>query len=588
MAGRLLEVCSNADPRGMAARDRIRLIVCYAQMPGGQTPGFFIEGIHVSLNRKKSLARRDLLTAESGTIFKTGQGAPSIALAYANTYFLGMSNLGFQTLYALFNADPDCICERVFMPDARVDSSSSVAKPLRTVESGRIVHDFDALAFSISFENDYLHVLPLLDLAGIPFLAKDRSESDPIVIAGGAAITINPEPIRAFCDVLFVGEAEEAAQEIVEALRAFTTRAEKIEALGKIEGCYISAEVDFSTLPALPSSICPASTRPNSLEERVPLTHLRLYRRRVPENINDVAIQTVIHTPYSEFGKLSLIEVQRGCGRGCKFCAEGFIYTPFRQRDYPLIQQQVLRALKVRDKIGLIGADLLVYPQILDLMKFIHASGGTFSPSSVRVDALSDDIIEQLALSGHRTMAIAPEAGSDEQRHQLNKKFNNAQILDVIERLLKAGIPNIKMYLMIGLPHEEMHHIDEMIQLVDAARQVVLRHAKATGRMGALVLSLNPFIPKPRTPWQVGVFEGIESLEKKITSISKRLLPKGGIRIYHENPFFAYVQALLSNGQVQMSQYLLEVFAQGGALRKALRKFELQKLPQMIPQYFRS
>jgi radical SAM superfamily enzyme YgiQ (UPF0313 family) len=132
------------------------------------------------------------------------------------------------------------------------------------------------------------------------------------------------------------------------------------------------------------------------------------------------------------------------------------------------------------------------------------------------------------------------------------------------------------MYLMIGLPGEEMRHIDEMIALVDAARDVVLRHAKATARMGSLVLSLNPFIPKPRTPYQVGVFEGIESLEKKVSYISKRLLPKGGLRIYHENPFFAYIQALLSNGQAHTSQYLLEVFKNGGALKKSLKKFELR------------
>lgn len=530
----------------------------------------------MSVNRKIVLRARDYLKEENGTIIKSGKGSPSVALVYPNTYYLGMSNLGFQSLYALFNQDPQTVCERVFLPDDVVLHKVSQNQELRALESGRLVRDFDCVAFSISFENDYLYFLNILDLAKIPYHAKDRSDSDPIVIAGGAAITINPEPIRPFCDVLFVGEAEEAVSEMIEVLRSERSRDDKISALGKIEGCYISADVDFSTQPpAIASSICPASTNPNTLESRVPLSHLRYYKRRVPKDINGFPIETIIHTPYSEFGKLSLIEVQRGCGRGCKFCAEGFIYTPFRERDYELIKKQVLRGLQYRNKIGLIGADLLVYPQILDLMKFIHAQGGTFSPSSVRVDGLTPEIIEQLALSGHQTMAIAPEAGSNELRRQVNKKFDNDSIVRVIGELITAGIPNIKMYIMIGLPNEKDKDIDELILLANAARKEVLSHAKARGRVGSLVLSINPFIPKPRTPYQIGVFEGIESLTDKINRIQKALLPKGGIRIYHENPFFAYVQALLSNGTTQMSEYLLEILKNGGGLKKSLKKFEL-------------
>lgn len=529
----------------------------------------------MSINRKIVLKTRDYLKEENGTIIKNGKGAPSVALVYPNTYYLGMSNLGFQSLYALFNQDPQTVCERVFLPDDVILHKVTQNQELRTLESGRRARDFDAIAFSISFENDYLYFLNILDLAKVPFHAKDRSDSDPIVIAGGAAITINPEPIRPFCDVLFVGEAEEAVSEMIDVLRSERSRDDKISALGKIAGCYVSADVDFSTQPpALVTSVCPASRNPNSLESRVPLSHLRYYKRRVPKDINGFPIETIIHTPYSEFGKLSLIEVQRGCGRGCKFCAEGFIYTPFRERDYELIKKQVLRGLQYRNKIGLIGADLLVYPQILDLMKFIHAQGGTFSPSSVRVDGLTPEIIEQLALSGHQTMAIAPEAGSNELRRQVNKKFDNDSIVRVIGELIAAGIPNIKMYIMIGLPNEKDKDIDELILLADAARTEVLRHAKARGRVGSLVLSINPFIPKPRTPYQIGVFEGIESLTDKINRIQKVLLPKGGIRIYHENPFFAYVQALLSNGTTQMSDYLLEILKNGGRLKKSLKKFE--------------
>ncbi len=531
--------------------------------------------LSMSTNRKQAFKHKDYLSAETGTIIKSFRTATSIALVYPNTYYLGMSNLGFQSLYAWFNRDPQTVCERVFLPDDVVLGNYNVNDPLRSLENNRPVADFDCVAFSISFENDYLYLPKIFEMAGLKFFNHERSESDPIVIAGGAAITINPEPIRPFCDLLFVGEAEEAVDEIVSVLKEDLSRELKIEKLGKIEGMYIAANVDFSNLPTVPSSICPASLKPNIFETRVPLAHLRHYKRRVPKDINAHAVETVVYTPNCEFGKLSLIEVQRGCGRGCKFCAEGFIYTPFRERSFDLIKEQVLRGLKHRDKIGLIGADLLVYPQIIELFDFIHKSGGTFSPSSVRVDGMTDDIVQRLATSGHRTMAIAPEAGSDELRRKTNKKFNNASILSVIDNLIRHDIPNIKMYLMIGLPHETDDDILQTIDMVDNARHVVLSQAKAKGRVGQLTLSLNPFIPKPRTPYQIGNFEGIEKLEAKIDLIKSKLLPKGGIKIYYENPFYAYIQALLSNGTTKVNEYLLSVHKNGGRLKQALKEFEI-------------
>lgn len=532
----------------------------------------------MSTNRKKALKIKDYLEHEEGTIIKRHRGNPSIALVYPNTYYLGMSNLGFQSIYELFNQDPETVCERVFLPDDVVLGEYSKDKPLRTLENKRLIQDMDGLAFSISFENDYLYFLNILDLSHIPFYSQDRGENDPIVLAGGAAITINPEPIRPFCDVFFVGEAEEAIEEITEVLRSDQSREQKISKLGEIEGVYICANMDFSDLPAISSSICPQHAKSNSLEERIPLAHLRKYKRRVPKDINGFPIQTVIHTPYSEFGQLSLIEVQRGCGRGCKFCAEGFIYTPFRQRDFSLIKEQVLQGLKYRNKIGLIGADLLVYPHIIELFEFIHEQGGTFSPSSVRMDALSPEIIEQLRRSGHKTIAIAPEAGSNGLRRKMNKKFDNDSILQAIDRLIQADIPNIKMYLMIGLPGEQQKDIDEMIDLVDQARKLILKHAKIKKRVGNLIMSINPFIPKPRTPFQIGVFEGIDPLQEKLYHIKKKLLPKGGIRIYNENPFYAYIQALLSNGTHHMSDYLMAVFMNKGALKKSLKQFEYKRI----------
>ncbi|EKD52118.1 MAG: radical SAM family protein, partial [uncultured bacterium] len=357
-----------------------------------------------------------------------------------------MSNLGFQTIYKLFNADVDCVCERVFL------DSLEPKQPLRTLETNRPVHESDLVAFSISFENDYLNIPSLLHQANIPLLAMDRREHDPLVLAGGTAITINPEPVRPFFDAFFIGEAEEAIPSLLEVLNSGRSRRDKLERLSQIDGCVASHQVQ--NLQKRHDMICPSAKSLPAYNIRVDQEQLTQYRRHHIENLNRYPTHTVIHTPHTEFGDTSLIEVQKGCDYGCKFCAECFVAAPFRERSLDMIQSQICRALKHRKRIGLIGTSLLKHADFQGICEFIHAAGGTFTPSSLRANDLTDSVIALLTLSGHKTVSLAPEAGTDRLRFSLNKKITNSVLLEKIRLLADSGMHRIKLYFMIGLPHE--------------------------------------------------------------------------------------------------------------------------------------
>ena len=360
-------------------------------------------------------------------------------------------------------------------------------------------------------------------------------------------------------------------------MRSNISRSEKLNQLENITGCYVGANIQEQCTPSNQNKICIARPYPGTLNNRCSPEHLKQYKRAITKDINQYPTQTVIHTPYTEFGQSSLIELQRGCQYGCKFCAECFVATPFRERNPSLIKEQILEGLKHRNKIGLIGTNLLRYPGFIELCEFIHQHQGTFSPSSLRVDDITIPVIEQLKLSGHKTIAIAPEAGSDQLRHQLNKKITNKKILETINTLAEMGTPRIKIYLMIGLPGETSHDIEKTIDLIKNANNTLLAQAKKQGKLTKILLSINPFVPKPRTPFQNELFSGTQELKEKTNTIKRSLLPLGNIQINHESPFSSYIQALLANGSIAVSRFLINVFKENGNIKKALRDFTYEK-----------
>ncbi|HEY3307718.1 MAG TPA: radical SAM protein [Desulfuromonadaceae bacterium] len=491
-------------------------------------------------------------------------GRLNICLAYPNRYQTGMSSLGFQTVYSLLASSSGVVCERVFLPDREaLEEHRHRGTPLLSLENNRPLSDFDVIAFSTSFEPDYLNIPLMLKLGRIPIRSESRTGSDPLVIAGGAAFFINPEPVADFIDVICVGEGEEIIPELINALMAPAQgRDELLQALSTLPGIYIPlfyhprytdgrlAGIDSS--PATPKTIKRACA---TLEQHRPA-------------------QSIILTENTEFGDMFLIEVSRGCPRGCRFCTSGFIYSPFRQQRFEQLVAAVDEGLSHRNKIGLVGAAVSDCRDIGRLSRYIVDRGAKVSVSSLRIDRLDPEMVEALVESGHKTIALAPEGGSQRLRDLIHKNLTEEQILAACESLISRDILNLKLYFIIGLPTETAVDLDELIRLVMVIRERVVERAREKGRLGEISLSVNPFIPKPSTPFQWCGMEPLASLEKKVKLLEASFKGLSNVRLKVEGLKDCYFQALLSRGDRRLSE-LLELMAEGLNLKKAAKACSL-------------
>lgn len=529
---------------------------------------------------------REILAHEryaSGFALLRPEGAPlRVALVYPNTYPIAMGNLGFQMICRFFNDQPDTVCERFFLPsEAEAAFCDKSNTPLVSLESQTPLNSFDLVCFSISFENDYLNLPRLFSLGRLPLRSKDRSDRHPLCVAGGAGITINAEPIADFFDLVFIGEGEDAVPEITAAWLEGHSKQEKLERIAAVEGVYTPSQ-----LP----SLSPLDHDPLWLAgykdgfPRTSLATLRQYKKRRCRDFNSQRIQSQILSTRAEFGQMFLIEMERGCGRGCKFCAEGFIYLPFREKPFDVLKEQVLEGLKHQKKIGLIGGDLLSHHHFVEICRFIHDRGGQFSPSSVRLDALTDEIIDLFVESGHQTLAIAPEGGSERLRFMINKRFTNAQVIDAARRLARKGIPNIKLYIIVGLPTETEDDLRETIALIKETKDAVVAESRERGKVGRLIVSINPFIPKPRTPLQNSPFAGVNYFKTAIRKVQSDLSSLGGIKVNVESPLYSQVQVLLSNGPRDVSHFIEAYSKTPENFRPLLKEFLATHRPIALPK----
>ncbi len=503
-----------------------------------------------------------LLAAERGTVFKAGGADVEIALAYPNTYHVGMSNLGVHQIYSVLNGREDTACERVFLPEEgdipEFDRSNT---KLFSLESQRPLRDFDILAFSVSFEHDYLNVLEILRLAGIPSDKKDRGPDDPLLVLGGICTFFNPEPLSEFFDVVIVGEGEEIAGEFIDVYKANrgNKRQELLKALCVLPGVYIPEfyEVLYNDDDTIRER--------RSLVADAPAT----IAKRVVQDIDHKPAATVILSPNTEFSDMHLAEVTRGCGRHCRFCMAGYIYLPPRNLSAEQARKEAHLADASCGKIGLVGSALSDYPGVDDLCSSIT---GSLSVSSLRADSLSKTLIDRLAKSGHKTIAIAPEAGSERLRKVINKGVTEEDILRAADLVFGAGIPNLKLYFIIGLPTETQDDMEEIIRLAEKLREVQLKHARPAGRIGRITLSVNSFVPKPFTPFQWEPMEDVPSLNRKQRFLEKAVKKIGNMNIIHDLPKWEFIQALLSRGNRRVGRLLNAAHAKGGDWKVVARE----------------
>ena len=497
------------------------------------------------MNRKDLIDRlQELYKDEDSRVTINPHAEQKVAIVYPNTYFVGMSNLGLHIIYEEINLHPSSVCERIFLPEKKeLDAYDKTKTPLMSVETQRPMHQFDVVAFDVTFEMDYFHIPLMLRQGRVPVMSEDRTGFDPIVIAGGPCATFNPEPFADFIDAFIIGEGEGIVTAVLERIRKGRengeSREETIAALAQIDGVYV---------PVLYTPQYDDNKRfvGYDIADGAPKTIRRHFEPLTSGG------ETVIATNFTEFGAMYIIEVARGCGRHCRFCMAGYCFRVPRVRPLDILKEGVDRAEKLGKKVGLMGAAISDYPEVDELVTYIRSKDMRYSCASLRADSLTQAVVDGLAESGQKTITIAPETGSERLRRVINKGISEENLRTAAQLSAKSGIQHMRLYIMIGLPTETDEDIDAIIGLAERTQA----HMAEVGCKGRLTLSINPFIPKPFTPFQWMAMDHQKSVEKKLQYIKKSLQKNRRIEVLVESPKEAYIQGVLARGDRRLGKVL--------------------------------
>ncbi len=506
---------------------------------------------------------QEQLREEKGYVIYPRGTRTQFALVYPNSYFVGMSNLGMHIIYELLNKRDDTACERFFMPErqqqARYERTNT---PLMSMETQTVLGEFPLIGFAVSFEMDYFNILTMLKQGRVKVLAAERGERDPIVIAGGPCATFNPEPLAPFFDAFVIGEGEAILPAFMDtyhkAVREGLTRRELLKHIAGVPGIYV---------PSLYEPHYDESGNLTSIET-LDGAPGRVSRQWV-HDLDAFPAHTVIVTDNTEFN-FYLIETARGCGRHCRFCMAGYCFRRPRNRSLKVLEQEVRDALPYRKKIGLMGAAISDYPEINALCRDILGEELEMSVASFRADSVTKDLVDSLARSGLRTLTMAPEAGSSRMRAVINKGIEEPHLFHSMDLGLAAGIKNFRLYIMVGLPFERQEDIEGIVDLANRLKD----YMEEKGSRGTLTLSVNPFIPKPFTPFQWIPMGQKKDVEKKLQYLQKSLRRRPKIIVNVESPKEAYIQGVLSRGDRRTGAALYRTLGNGGsrAFKRALKE----------------
>ena len=506
---------------------------------------------------------RELLAREVGYVRKPHGGRLRVALAFPNTYFVGMSNLGLQTVYRLFNAEPGIVCERVFLPPkSELASQVATGAPLLTIESQTPVSEFDIFAFSVSFEWDYTNVVTMLRLARIPPRADARSHHHPLVMIGGAVTFVNPEPLAPFADVIAAGEGEALIPPLLKAFEAASDRDDLLRRLVEERGFYVPSfyDVEYAadgTLAAMPPR---AGTGAPPVVRKAAL--------RTTEAVDPPA--TTIFTPETELGSRFLIEVVRGCANLCRFCWAGYNYLPVRAFPTERILELAAAARPNSSRAGLVSIALCDHPDIEQILTRLVEMGYSISPASLRLDDLTPAILKLLRASGERSITIAPETGSDRLRRVINKTVTNDEILAAAEMIFGHGFDNLKLYYMLGIPTETDEDLVAIHDQTLALREIMMRHARPRGQVGRIVGSVNPLVPKPGTAYQWLPMAEDAIIERKLKRMRTLMAGIDNVYFTMKSERHSFYQALLSLGDRRVAGAIEAAERNGGQWRSAV------------------
>ncbi|MBF0449341.1 MAG: TIGR03960 family B12-binding radical SAM protein [Candidatus Magnetomorum sp.] len=494
--------------------------------------------------------------AEANTIKKNHQQTECcIALVFPDMYEIGSSHMGIQVLYHIINQHANALAERVFSPATDMSQILKTnAISLASLETRTPLRQFDIIGFSLLYELNYTNILSILDLSGIPFIASDRDDTFPLIIAGGPC-TCNPEPVSDFFDALVIGDGEKVIVEMIDRWIDHNKNNRKavLKAWSEIEGVYVPSLYEYHQVGEVAG-------------RRVPLDHsTRCVQRAIVSDLDIspfpdhpvVAIGKPVHDRYS-------LEIARGCTRGCRFCQAGMIYRPVRERSVDTLLKLATSALPSTgyDEISLLSLSSGDYSQIDPLMTGIMAycqnEHIAVSLPSLRAGTLTPGLMTAIKKVRKTGFTIAPEAASERLRKVINKNITETDIINTVSKAFEMGWQLIKLYFMIGLPTETEDDIEEMIELVKRLRTIVKTYSKRSH----INVSISTFIPKPHTPFQWCEQISLEK-SKRIIHYLKEQLDIKGVRFKWQDPGVSYMEGIWSRGDRRLSKVLVEAYQQG-------------------------
>jgi radical SAM superfamily enzyme YgiQ (UPF0313 family) len=471
--------------------------------------------------------RKGVLSREKGV--KGRRGKKNIVLFYPNSYSIGISSLAFHRIWELCRRNSEIGVLRYFLENEGEKDIFPLDEELDT-------SDVAVYAFFLSYENDYYNVIHALKKLRLQCFAKERNEL-PLVIAGGVAVTNNPEPLAEIFDAIFIGEVEDNFEQFLEIILAEDSKKELLEKLEKLESVY------------LPDRVTIEYDKDGVIKE----ISGRKVKRGVYKHFSQNFSTSLCVTEVGEFGNTFLIELTRGCPGQCKFCISRTIYTPLRFASYDKVKEVIENNKDVK-KFGLLGASVSYHPHIKDIMALIVDSGKEFSLSSLRADLVDDEFIQLLKRGGTKTITIAPEAGTERMRNLISKGIDIGDIERAVRLSLKYEIENLKMYFLIGLPFESEEDIEGIIKLAGLIKHIENKERK---RFKKVSFSISTFVPKPFTSLQWASFADVNQTNEKLKYIRKKLLSKG-VTVLYDLPKWARLQAVLSRGDRRVVSLIMK------------------------------